>query len=591
VPWDIAPNIWAYVAAADGSFHPEAFGPLGLLQALARVFVSVLALYQTVDFLPKTSRGRFLLFIFAVWPMLSLVQHTSLREHMPFSPGTTWPHLPTGSRPEGSRRHPIEELVLKARDDLANLVKRQSNTLESAEAEYRKRYLREPPPGFDKWFTYAQSQHSVIIDDFDMINDDLKPFWSVTPQRLLESIDHVTSFEHLALRKCGFTKGQYHGQGGGWIVDDLGQLLEDVSRDLPDVEFAFDVVDEPRVVITQQMLDAGGVAKPEFQDAKHKSIWSRITASCQHGASDYYQPTVHDYNIPFVQDWHYAKDVCSHPEFELMHGFFSSPETCILTDAPIPILSQAAPSSFGDIMYPSPWYTEKMAQGNYKDDEDPTWELKADKLYWAGSTTGSHSWNSSWKHAHRQRFVSLVQTLNQTTHKYLEEFQPGIWASYETVEDHHDLFDVKLTAIIQCDDKDCKEQERFFTLGEKEDRSQQFFSRFIFDTDGNSFSGRYYTLLQSRSVVLKQTVLREWHDERLIPWVHYIPVSLSMNELPEIMRYMTSHEDGKRRAKEIGDASREWFGKVLRKEDFTIYLYRLMLELARIMNPNRVVEQ
>jgi hypothetical protein len=63
-----------------------------------------------------------------------------------------------------------------------------------------------------------------------------------------------------------------------------------------------------------------------------------------------------------------------------------------------------------------------------------------------------------------------------------------------------------------------------------------------------------------------------------------------MDELPEIMRYLTSHEDGKRRAKEIADAGREWHGKALRREDFTIYLYRLMLELARIMDPNREVE-
>jgi hypothetical protein len=532
-----------------------------------------------------------MLLSFAAWPMLSLIQYTALQAYMPIPPGAAWPRVPTDSRPESTSHHPIEELVLKAQDDFASLIKRQSHTLEAAETKYRRRYLREPPPGFDKWFIYAQSKKSVIIDDFDMINHDLKPFWRVTPQRLLESVDHVTSFDHLALRKCGFTNGEYHGQGGGWIVDDLGQLLAEVSRDLPDVEFAFDVVDEPRVVITKQMLDTGGVAKPEFQDANHKSIWSRITASCEVETPSSYRPFVHDYGISFVQDWHYAKDVCSHPEFELMHGFFSSPETCLLTDAPIPVLSQAAPTSFGDIMYPSPWYTEKVDQGNYKDNEDPPWEQKADKLYWAGSTTGSHSWNSSWKYAHRQRFVGLVQTLNQTNHKYLEEFKPGIWASYEAVEDHHDLFDVKLTAVIQCDDKDCGEQEKFFTLGEKEERSQQFHSRFIFDTDGNSFSGRYYTLLQSRSAVLKQTVLREWHDERLIPWVHYIPVSLSMDELPEIMRYMTSHEDGKRRAKEIAAASREWYEKVLRREDFTIYLYRLMLELARIMDPNREVER
>jgi hypothetical protein len=144
--------------------------------------------------------------------------------------------------------------------------------------------------------------------------------------------------------------------------------------------------------------------------------------------------------------------------------------------------------------------------------------------------------------------------------------------------------------VLQCDEKDCEEQKRFFNPGGREERSRQFQSRFVFDIDGNSFSGRYYTLLQSKSAVLKQTIPREWHDERLVPWVHYIPVSLSMDELPEIMRYMTSHEDGRRRAEEIARAGREWHGKALRKKDFTIYLYRLMLELARIMDPNRAVE-
>ncbi|RMZ73478.1 glycosyltransferase family 90 [Pyrenophora seminiperda CCB06] len=580
VPLEIAPTIWAYVAASADAFVPHSPTSFGIVGTLARICISLMALYQTVDFIPKSAKGRFLLYVFALWPMLSLVQHTPLSNHIP-----AWPHNPLEAQ-----YHPIEQLVRKAQADFTRLVEQQSKTLQSAETEYRRRYSREPPPGFDKWFAYAQSKQSILIDDFDMINEDLKPFWKVKPQRLLESINHVSSFEHLALRKCGFTNGKYHGQGGGWIVEDLGKLLEEVSTELPDVEFAFDVVDEPRVVITQQMLNAGGVSKPEFQDAKHESIWDRITNSCPPTSTTDYKPAVHDYGLPFVQDWYHAKDVCSHPEFALEHGFFSSPMTCLLTDAPIPVLSQAAPTSFGDIMYPSPWYTAKMDQGVYRDEEDPSWENKANTLYWAGSTTGSYSWNSSWHHSHRQRFVKLIQTLNQTSHMYLKQLQPGKWASYKAIEDHSDLFNVKLTAIIQCSATDCSEQSQFFPLSEKEDLSQQFHSKFIFDTDGNSFSGRFYTLLQSRSVVLKQTVLREWHDERLVPWVHYVPVSLSMEELPEIMRYMTGHEDGMRRAREIAEASREWHGRVLRREDFTVYLYRLMLELARVMDPAREVQ-
>jgi hypothetical protein len=590
VPWDIAPTIWTCAAASRGSFTSDGLISLGIVQTFTRLVVAGLAICHTIDFTPQNTRGRYLLYLLATWPIVSLVHHTTLNEQSSLIPGNTWNHRPSDNIAKLSPRHPIENLIIQAQIDAALLVDTQSKTLMDAEAEYRRRYIRDPPPGFDKWFAYAQSKQSIMIDDFDMINEDLKPFWKIHPQRLLESIDHVSGIEDLALRKCGFTGGQYHGQGGGWIVEDLGRLLDEVSRDIPDVEFAFDVVDEPRVVITQEQLDAGGVAKPEFYNERHRSIWGRVTGPCRGHTTKGPLAAVHDYGVPFVQDWYQAKNVCQHPEFEQMHGFFSSPATCLLTDAPIPVLSQAAPTSFGDIMYPSPWYTEKVDQGNYKDDEDPPWEQKNDTVYWAGSTTGSHSTNGSWKHSHRQRLVQLVQTLNETNHKYLKESKPGMWGSYEAVEDHRDLFDVKLTAIIQCDDEDCEEQKKYFNLAEKEERSQQFRSRFILDVDGNSFSGRYYTLLQSRSVVLKQTVLREWHDERLIPWVHFIPVSLSMEELPEIMRYMTSHEEGRQRAKEIADASREWHKVALRREDFTIYLYRLMLELARIMDPNREVE-
>ena len=582
MPWETATAIWAYSAASQASLSPTFGAFLGLIQVVARILVALFALYVTIAFTPKTARGRSLLYVFALWPTLAPLKH------LPTFPEGIWTQ-PTHTGP--SHRHPIEELILKGQADLVDLVDGQSKTLEEATKEYIQRYLREPPPGFDKWFAYAKSKESVLIDDFDIIDDNLKPFWQISPQRLLESIDHVSEIENLALRKCGFSHGEYHGQGGGWIVDDLGKLLSEVSQDIPDVEFAFDVVDEPRVVIDRHTLDAGGVAKPEFLDESHHSIWPRITASCEDTSLPEYKPNIYDYGIPFVQDWYHAKDVCQHANFGTMHGFFSSPATCLITDAPIPVLSQAAPTSFGDIMYPSPWYQAKVDQGKYNDEEDPVWEHKTDTLYWAGSTTGSFGTNGSWKQSHRQRLVGMIQTLNETSHRYLKEKRLGTWESYEAIEHYQDLFDVKLTAIIQCDENDCNEQKEYFNVSDREESSQQFKSRFVFDTDGNSFSGRYYTLLQSRSVVLKQTVLREWHDERLIPWVHFVPVSLSMDELPEIMRYMTSHEDGRRRAKEIADQSRAWRDRALRREDFTIYLYRLMLELARILDPQRQVER
>ncbi|EMD86818.1 glycosyltransferase family 90 protein [Bipolaris maydis ATCC 48331] len=485
--------------------------------------------------------------------------------------------------------HPVEIRIRKAQEEFELLVSRQSKTLESAKIEYQRRYSRDPPPGFDEWFFYAKSKHSVLIDDFDMINEGLSQLWKVDPNHLHKNIDYASKSEHLALRICGFRNGQYYMQENHWLAKDLGNLLNEVSQDIPDVEFLINLLDEPRIIPKPPMLDTSGISEPQFIEASHSSIWNHTVSLCAHISPNQNACSTYDSRLSLVGDWSKEKDVCLHPEFALTHGFFLSPMTAILTNTHLPILSQAAPSSFGDIVYPSPWYTDKMDQGEYDDEKDPLWDQKARKLYWAGSTTGSYSWNGTWRYSHRQRFVELVQNLNKTHHVYLQELKPRHWVSYRAIEEHGSLFDVKFTDIIQCDIWDCEAQNQFFIVSKREARTRQLSAQFAFDTDGNSFSGRFYTLLQSRSVVLKQTVFREWHDERVVPWVHFVPVSLSMNELPEIMRYMTAHEQGKKRAQEIAEAGREWHGKALRKEDFTIYLYRLMLELARVMGPTRQV--
>jgi hypothetical protein len=51
--------------------------------------------------------------------------------------------------PEG--RHPIFDLISRAEKAWEEKLSRQSRTLAEAIDEYRKRYQREPPIGFDNW--------------------------------------------------------------------------------------------------------------------------------------------------------------------------------------------------------------------------------------------------------------------------------------------------------------------------------------------------------------------------------------------------------------------------------------------------------
>ena len=181
----------------------------------------------------------------------------------------------------------------------------------------------------------------------------------------------------------------------------------------------------------------------------------------------------------------------------------------------------------------------------------------------------------------------MVNSLVNSTSTFLMEVEPGVWKTFRSRDRFVELYDVKFTAIIQCDDAACDEENQFFQPGQRENQTSLYKSRFVFDLDGNSFSGRYYSLLSSRSLVLKQTIFQEWHDDRLFPWVHYVPISMSMEELPEVVRYLALSKAGGALAKQIADEGRQWRQRALRREDFGIYWFRLILEYARLMDRRR----
>lgn len=111
--------------------------------------------------------------------------------------------------------------------------------------------------------------------------------------------------------------------------------------------------------------------------------------------------------------------------------------------------------------------------------------------------------------------------------------------------------------------------------------------RLALDVNGNSFSGRFYRRLASHGVPLKINIFREWHDDRLRAWVHYVPVSVSMEEMPELMRVLTSTATGQRISRSIAEAMREWHQLAVSPQHQGIYLYMLMLEMTRVQDGRR----
>ncbi|KAJ5653659.1 hypothetical protein N7490_000662 [Penicillium lividum] len=266
------------------------------------------------------------------------------------------------------------------------------------------------------------------------------------------------------------------------------------------------------------------------------------------------KPTVNSFDLPFVQDISSTRDICKHPNYRNMHGLFMSPTSFRLIKGMVPVLSPGSPSTMGDILFPSPAYIE--SEFLYDENHDPDWSTKKNNAYWAGPTSGAFAKDSQWMNYHRQRFVSLVQLLDGKEHTYLAD-KGGIVQRVKSSFLNSRLFDVAFTNVYQCKKRPCREQSFFYRMKAWAGKEEALLSRLTYDLDGNGISGRWYKLVASKSTPLKQTLLREWHDDRLLPWVHFIPVSPGMEELPKFVMYLTSTKQGQHRAKEIADQGKE----------------------------------
>lgn len=140
----------------------------------------------------KNGQKRAILYVLALLVVfLEAGLYAARQQSTPRAPTSTW--TSSLKRGENSKTidHPIPKLMAEAEDKFRNLLQRQSKTLDAAVAEYKRRYGRDPPKGFDDWWAFAQSRDVKIIDDYDAINEDLSPFWNFSGAELRRRVSQV----------------------------------------------------------------------------------------------------------------------------------------------------------------------------------------------------------------------------------------------------------------------------------------------------------------------------------------------------------------------------------------------------------------
>lgn len=82
------------------------------------------------------------------------------------------------------KEHPIPKLMEDAEAAFKKKVSKQSQTLQAAVTEYKKRYHRAPPKGFDDWWEFAKEHDVLMVDEYDGLMEDMEPFWEISGEEL-----------------------------------------------------------------------------------------------------------------------------------------------------------------------------------------------------------------------------------------------------------------------------------------------------------------------------------------------------------------------------------------------------------------------
>ncbi|KAF5693476.1 capsule-associated [Fusarium globosum] len=554
-------------------------------QALLNAASALLCLGQIAGFIPRQIRPTRFLYSCIMLPMIPNVANIMAIYHARTDAATFTADTP----------HPVMAMFNKAQKEFENQSTRQSTTFETASHNYQHKYGIEPPPGFKEWYDAARSNGSPLIDDFDSLYHTISPFWRLSGSQVLDAMLQAKSLPGSDLWLCTFsgtssttTCSHSYRTFDRHFSRMFNNILVNFTG-LPDVTFLVNHIDEPRV-ISQPFPEASSPHDRRITagDRSRQPIWDLLTKNCglrEREAEDQDNININTFGLPFVTNITSAQDLCQHPEYSASHGFMMSPVSFRPIHGLVPIFSTGKLSTMSDILIPSPAYTEQ--EFIYDESKDVDWDRKRDSLYWAGSNTGGFALDTHWQLFHRQRFVELTQNLKTNKcYQYLRT-KGGVVQKVKSSFLNGRLFNVAFTRIFQCQRKACRDQDAYFDTKSWVDKDEALKATLAFDIDGNGISGRYYKLLASMSVPIKQTLFLEWHDDRLIPWLHYVPVSQSMEELPELVFYLTSNPSGKEIARQIARQGRQWHTRAFREVDMGLYVYRLLLEMARLQDPQR----
>ncbi|WOO78997.1 Beta-1,2-xylosyltransferase 1 [Vanrija pseudolonga] len=521
--------------------------------------------------------------------------------------------------PNPHAQHPIYDLITRSNQAWETKLERASKTLDQAVKEYRRRYGRNPPRGFDKWWAWAQKHNIKLPDEYDQIHEDLEPYWAISPAELRKLRTEASELEGTYTITCRASRSKAGRHACKYTLNEKGLdkdpghrgnmvmradarlgLVTEVEELLEDVDAVFYSHDVPWQFVGHDFKESlrESASLGEYFDFSQQLDQAHLGWA---SACAPHHPLRKDYKSDKLPDlegmWHGAKsfvwdhkatmDPCQHPTLVHLNGFLAAhgkgpgPSKKMY-----PIIAMCKTMLHSDVL--------AVAEENWMEDVgvDPEWdEKKHDSLLWRGKTTGIlFREDNPWNISQRMNLLNITARDNGTL-PVLKLTSRGEAVGHPVQKDlsklNDQLMDVAFVDTpIQCEPKAlCDQISKEYKFGDRMTWVAANEFKYQLDIDGNGWSARFKRLMTTNSAIVKSTIFPEWYSDRIQPWVHYIPVKADLTDLYDVMSFFhDGHDD---LAKKIASAGKQWSTTFYRRDDMISYEFRLLLELARLTAPDR----
>ncbi|KAL0566423.1 hypothetical protein V5O48_015589 [Marasmius crinis-equi] len=362
---------------------------------------------------------------------------------------TTWSSMFSAGEktvePKGITQHPIPKLMDEAEGHFRQKIERQSKTLPEAVAEYKRRYNRPPPKGFDEWWEFAKENQVVMVDEYDGLVRDLEPFYQLPGREIRRRTKQVGTLPSINIvrirrgkatvvnRMKDFQDSEVSARANGFK-----NMLNRFVHKLPNIEFPINTKAEGRVIIPWEHQkypelapqdSSGGVDSmlggPFIADWRGDgNVWEVWRRTCPPGSvarrlfssvrDVFAKPSTNHLHthapsssstrkppdFTFANSTSHTLNFCQNPHAHYTQGHFFSDWRTI--PALYPVFSPARAQGFMDIKIPSHYYWGSTKGYTYGwdpvnlqlkdvDEMEVPWEDKIDKIFWRGATTGGGS--------------------------------------------------------------------------------------------------------------------------------------------------------------------------------------------------------